>query len=302
MIKFLATAFLASLLLSAPANALMSEYSINVNGVTRTYYLDLPNNYSKHNNYPIVMMLHGGNGDGRKIAYQTNLSAYTKTTGVIAVYPNALPSDTGSQWNDGRTETYSAEQDDVTFLSNLVDHLVARYGHDANRVFLGGSSSGGLMTIRMMCDRTQKFHGYTAAIANQPADLTCVPNGKANAEFFTSTTDPLMPFNGGEITSFGGVGAGGTVLSSADTIAFWAINNGCLSFPYFPQVYYWTPTVLDGTSIIYSNYGSCALDYYQVVGGGHAWPGGVSDGKFGITTQNLNGTQTMLTFFKRFGL
>lgn len=286
-------AALASLFLFAqPASA--GYYSMTVNGVERTLYMDLPFGYRSTDSYPVIIMLHGGNGDGLKIAGTTELSKYTKRNKIVAVYPNALPNAGDTAWHDGREFTGGSDPSDVDFLSAVVDAVVRNYGRDPSRVYLGGSSSGGIMTLRMMCERTSKFRAYTVNIAGMAAGMACDPTGPAPLNIYASPDDPLMPYAGGTVNPNRGL-----VISHQATVDFWAIKNGCVVAPTvtnLPQI------VNDGTSIVLTSYGTCGLDDYRVNGGGHSWPGAAKDAIFGVTTQNLDGTQKMIDFFSRFGL
>lgn len=275
------------------------RYTMNVGADVRSFYMELPTAYSSRKcrnttcSFPVIVMLHGGTSDGLSIAGQTKLSSQTRDAGIIAVYPNALPINGETAWNDGRTYT-SSGPNDVAFLNLLVDTIVYYYGHDASRVYLGGSSNGGIMTLRAMCELTGKFRAYTVAIAGQAADLNCAPAGQAPLNIYASTTDPLMPFNGGQVA-----GQRGLVWSNQQTVDYWAGKNGCTGAPVTTTL---PILVNDGTYIVYSAYSCGRVNRYQVVGGGHAWPDGTQDARFGITTRNLDGTKTMMAFFRRFGL
>lgn len=272
-----------ALLLASPAAAAMQQYSMQVNGVTRTLWMELPKCYLADRSYAVVMVLHGGMGDGKKVAQQTGLPSYSVGKscrlgggGFIAVYPNGLYNVDGPQWNDGRAMT-SGGADDVGFLSALIDAVVANYRGDPARKYLAGGSSGGMMAQRMARERASKFQAYTVAIAGMPADLTSPSTGSARMNIYASTTDPYMPFEGGTARR------GFKVWSNKATVDYWAKVNGCTDLS--PVVQTMPKIVNDGTSVLYSRY-ACGVDRYQVVGGDHSWP-----------TGNLNGTQAMLRFF-----
>lgn len=290
-------AVLASLMLCAafPASAAMQLYSINIAGVTRTFWLELPRAYSSSKTYGVVMVLHGGQGDGQKAADQTDLAQYSRGAfftgagGFVAVYPNAMQTANGTQWNDGRAYT-SGVPDDVAFLSAVMDWAVASYGRAPTRTYLAGASSGGMMTYRMMCEQTARFRAYTVAVAGHATELVCNPAGVAPLNSYAGTEDAVM-YPGGEMR------LGGAVLSHQQTIDFWRANNGCAAPPLVTTL----PTLVnDGTYVIKYDYG-CNLEDYVIVGGGHAWPGGQSTFS-GVATKNLDGTKVMVDFFRRFGL
>ena len=270
-------------------------------GLQRTYTAYLPSNFDPSLRYPVVMMLHGGLGDGAKIDQQTGLSSHVDSSGFVAVFPDSG----GGQWNDGR-ETTRSFRDDLGFLTTLVKEIVAKWGGDSSRVFVGGASNGGMMVQRLACETTNVFAAYAVALANMPRALaaTCRPADPARIVFFQSTTDPLMPWVGGEVKQGRLSGVGGRVLSTPETIAFWSRVDGCSG----AQTRDIPDRGNDGTHVRLHDYGACGLMLYEVQGGGHTWPG--SDAPRGIVAQRILGKATreieatvaMLAFFRRFGL
>lgn len=293
----IATACMGS---SGAAAAIVKQDSIVVQGQTRTYSVYLPESNGSRR-YPIVMMLHGGEGTGASVAQRTGLGGYVDREGFIAVFPDA-----GSQqWNDGR-ETTRSGRDDVGFLVAVVHDLVARSGGDRARVFVGGLSNGGIMAQRLACEATGVFAAYAVAIANMPYGLagTCRPSRRVPIIFFESTADPLMPWAGGEVRHGPFHGVGGRILSIPQTIDFWAKIDGCGG----AQIRDLPDRVNDNTHVRVHDFGACGLVLYEIQGGGHAWPGSNAPVRafarriIGNVTQNISATSAMIDFFRRFGL
>jgi polyhydroxybutyrate depolymerase len=120
--------------------------------------------------------------------------------------------------------------------------------------------------------------------------------------YIHGTTDPLVPFLGGQITA-GGT-AGGTILSHFQVIEKWVALNGCNSTPTITDL----PDISnDGTSIkqrVYSGgtNGSEVVSYV-ILNGGHTWPQGyqyLNEAIIGKTSQDMNACEVIWTFFKRF--
>jgi polyhydroxybutyrate depolymerase len=280
--------------------AIVKQGSIVAQGQTRTYSVYLPAGMNSSRRYPIVMMLHGGTQNGDRVAMQTGLGNYVDQGGFIAVFPNSI----GRQWNDGR-EAMQSNVDDVGFLVALVRDLVATAGGDPAHVFVGGVSNGGMMTQRLACEATNVFAAYASVDANMPSRLVgiCHPSRRAPIVIIESTTDPLMPWAGGEI-KHGPGGVGGTVLSTPDTVNLWSKLNGCGP----AQGQNLPIRVNDGTSATEYDFGSCGLLFYEIHGGGHTWPGSKSPIGFlgrlivGKTSESIDATATILNFFRRYGL
>lgn len=70
---------------------------IDVDGVTRSYIVHLPQGYDKQQHYPVVILLHGENQDADDLGRLTHFSQFAETKGVIVVYPNAER----GRWNIG---------------------------------------------------------------------------------------------------------------------------------------------------------------------------------------------------------
>ena len=302
LLRATAVALLLSAGLAGEAAAVrVHQGSIQVQGLSRTYTLYLPDSFSSGRRYPVVMLLHGGIGGAARFAENTGIAAHVDRSRFIAV----LPESGGEQWNDGR-ETTRSGRDDVAFLVALVHDLVARSGADPARIFVGGSSAGGMMAQRLACDATNVFTAYAVSVANMPASLagTCRPARRAPIIFFLATADPFMPWSGGEVRRGWLRGAGGRVLSSPDTVALWSRHDACG----VPRTSDLPSRVQDGTHVRLHDFGSCGLVFYEIQGGGHGWPGGSmstdprAERIVGNVTRAIDATSVMLDFFRRYGL
>ncbi|WP_372603478.1 PHB depolymerase family esterase [Actibacterium sp.] len=277
-------------------------YSIVHGGITRTFYVHVPDNFDSSANKGAVFAFHGGQGTGDKTAATSGLPAAADQMGFVAVFPNAGD---GRQWNDGR-ETTTSKIDDVGFVHAIINLLEDDLGVNRNHIFATGISNGGMMVQRLACDDTRDFAAFAVIAANMPSNLlpVCKPSRAAPIMFFNGTTDPLMPFDGGVIKSSKllGAGAGGNVVSNAETIAFWTSVNHCggeskTSLP---------DRVNDGTTVVQRTF-SCSgseVISYLIANGGHTWPG-ADQREMRVTgkiTKDLSATPTMLSFFRRYGL
>jgi polyhydroxybutyrate depolymerase len=79
--------------------------TIIVDGLERTYLLNLPPvYYESQNQYSLVIALHGGGGTAEQFESSTGLSDKANASGFIVVYPNGVKS-TGllkaQTWNGG---------------------------------------------------------------------------------------------------------------------------------------------------------------------------------------------------------
>src|SRR5262249_56215625 len=111
------------------------------------------------------------------------------------------------------------------------------------------------------------------------------------------TADPLVPYTGGEVHG----GAGGKILSVADTIKRWVAIDGCDAKPATSEVPDRAPR--DGMRTHRDVYAHCKhgtdLVLYTVENGGHTWPGGgyMNPKYVGPTTKDFDASEAIWEFF-----
>ena len=74
-------------------------------GTTRTYQIYLPASYDGSTATPLLLVFHGGGGNGKQIEKQTGFDAVAEQNGFIAVYP-----DGSNRANSGLLRTWNAGQ------------------------------------------------------------------------------------------------------------------------------------------------------------------------------------------------
>jgi len=285
---------LALLLLLAAGPALASEEAIESGGESRSYLLYLPPGAGAQPR-PLVMLLHGGLQTPEGFAVLTGFPAFAASHDLVAVLPRGI----GRHWNDGRTEGGQSSADDVTFLLAIVDALVARGVADPHRVYVGGYSNGGMMSLRLACEAGERLAGIAVVAANQPVAWTCSDQRPLPAIFMHGVDDPVMPWRGGPIQLL--LRNRGSVESAAASVAFWQKTNGCGA----PERRRLPPASGgDDTTVVIARYPCPAgrgLEHVVVEGGGHSWPGGSPGwllGRFlGPTTRALDANEELWRFF-----
>ena len=268
----------------------------------RNYILYTPVTYSATKPTPLIVVLHGGHGDAKKAFERTDFYRLADREGFIVVYPEAV----ASYWNDGRNTTAS-EVDDVAYISALVDHIGRQRNVDSERIYVTGLSNGGMMTQRLACESSQKFAAFASVIANIPVSLqaVCHPKNPVAFMMINGSADPLMPPSGGEIKKSRFMGVGGTVLSTQQTVKFWAEVNHCDDNRTVTKLPDRDPA--DGTRIERIQYTGCRQNgevvLYNIEGGGHAWPGSKPRPflqRFtGKTSNDMKASEAIWDFFKK---
>jgi len=220
---------------------------------------------------PMVLMLHGGRSNGETLRRFTGFDRIADRYGVVAVYPTAP----GGAWNDGRGVALADEagRDDAGYFVRLAEHLAAQGLVDSNRVYAAGISNGGGMAMRLGCQRPGAVSGIAVIATKRAPALDCSAYRPVPTLFFHGTEDRIAPHDG-RPTGTEGLGRRNTgrALSADATVAGWARMNRCgrANETRRDQV------AGDGTSLIIRRFGGCAapLVGYEIVGGGHTWPGG----------------------------
>ncbi len=278
--------------------------SLSFGGRTRTYTIHLPRGIGGERAFPLVIMLHGGGGDGAGMQALTHggMDALADKEGFVVVYPDGVE----KQWNDGRkldqARAMRENIDDVGFLAALIDHLAQTIGIDRRRVHATGISNGGMMSQRLACDLGDKIAaiGVVASTMSEELFATCKPTQPISVLLMPGTRDPLVPYQGGEI-GLANIKRG-KGLAISDTVAFWTTRNGCPSSPVVTQ----EPDrdAKDGTRVRKETYAPCreasAVILYAIEGGGHTWPNGrqyLPEQVIGKTSRDIDANTVLWEFF-----
>jgi polyhydroxybutyrate depolymerase len=278
--------------------------SLLAGGLQRTYLVHLPSGYDKNRLWPLVIVLHGGGGQGKNVDALTGFNSESDREGFIAVYPDAV----GRNWNDGRGDpnikSQATDIDDVSFISALINRLEGDLSINNKMIFVTGISNGAMMSHRLGCELSAKIAAIAPVAGNIPEKMKPAwsPSHPLSVLIINGTDDPLVPWNGGDVTFL--TLKRGRVISVGDTVKFWLANNGCAAVP---ETYQLPDTdTTDGTTTTVESYKSCRgkaeVVLYTVKGGGHIWPGGLqymNESLIGKTSRDFNATATIWQFFKQ---
>lgn len=264
-----------------------ADGSIVSAGERRTFLLHVPPSYDPGTPVPLVVSIHGF---AEWPAHLRDISRWNDLADQHS-FIVAYPAGTGfpRRWRAGGRLSADATQD-VTFIADLLDHLAAAYNIDPERIYVNGFSNGGGMTTLLACrlaDRIAAVGSVAGAYVHPLA--ACRPGRAVPFIAFHGTADPIVPYAGGAVRSFG-------FPAVPDWIAGWAALSGCDPTP--------APLPAAGgvSAVQYTGcQGNADVIFYTIPGGGHAWPGSKPLPRIivGHTPQEIDATGLMWAFFSR---
>lgn len=273
----------------------------------RSYYFHLPDPAPAAGPLPLLFALHGGGrAEGDEYAAKTGYNRIADREGFIVVYPNGVD----AQWNDGRGVTFrgvpdNGKVDDVGYIGALIDLFVERYRADPARVYVEGSSNGGMMTQRIACELSGRIAAAASVISSIPANIypECARAGVLPVLIMSSTTDPWVPWDGGAVSPLGR--ASGEVISVPQAITFWSSHDGCDPQPVTESLP--DPDQSDGSTVLKRSYGGCddgaQVVLYEVIGAGHSRPGmigRVPERLLGRKNRDIDASEEIWRFVSQF--
>ncbi|MDB4913981.1 MAG: hypothetical protein JWM95_1625, partial [Gemmatimonadetes bacterium] len=193
--------------------------------------------------------------------------------------------------------------DDVGFLTRMVDTLISAIGVNRNRVFAAGVSRGGSMALRLALEAPSRFRAVAAVSENEPvsANFKCKPIGRGTSSvmIMNGTMDPLVPFDGGEVSLFGLFIRRGKVLSSRESGRYFANLNAIDGAPETS----WSQAA-EGVRVehaVWRNDAGAEVELVAINGGGHGIPQPYRRHArlLGPSPKEPNGPDVIWSFFAR---
>lgn len=271
----------------APPDA--SSQSVQAGGVTRTFHLYRPDGLTGP--APLVVMLHGGYGDGAQAERAYNWDAEADAGRFVVAYPDGMD----RAWNAGTCCGIPKNRniDDVGFITAMVGAIEGQLPIDPARVYVTGMSNGAMMALRLAC-QTDLF----AAVAPVAGTLLtdCAHAAPTSVLQIHGTADDRVPFDGGPgkaTTLSGAPNVDGPSVPAVN--ATWRGIDACGA----PG----TSTAGAVTTQTADCPGGRTVELISVAGAGHQWPGGVPSplaqrlGDLPPPSTALNATDVIWRFF-----
>lgn len=289
--------------------------TVKVGELTRSYALHVPAELPKDKPAAVMLVFHGGGGTPAQVERQTKFSDLADRTsregdGFIVVYPEGV----GKSWNDGRgAQDVLAQRDnidDLGFVAALIDDIAKVHKVDANRLFATGISNGAIFSHSLAANLSARIAAIAPVVGGlgEPASEKFAPEKPVSVLILQGTDDPLVPYNGGNVTPplVGVANKRGRIISTDEAVKKWAAHNGCQ-----PDA-----VVKDGKDVADTDNGDgchakrfiwskgkdgTEVVLYRIEGGGHTWPGAVEPlprRLVGNVCRDFNATEIIWEFFK----
>jgi polyhydroxybutyrate depolymerase len=253
---------------SRPGEGTTFHWHLRSGGRWRVALVHLPDHLPA-GGAPLLLVLHGYGETASTIEAITGFDELSDEDGFIVAYPQGVD----RSWNDGRGTTPASRLgvDDVAFVQQLVLRIEATWPVDPDRVYATGFSNGAVLTERLGCELSGELAAIAPVSGLLAASLApgCHPLRALPVMLVIGTSDPVMPYLGGEVHSH----VGGVVLSADATISLWARLDACTT----SSTASLAAAPWDGTGVELRRYEHCKtgdVELASVVGGVHTWPGG----------------------------
>lgn len=266
----------------------------------------VPRSYRPGQAMPLVLILHGSGGDGKRYLDHAGWAAQAEVGGFLAVAPDGLPARPGFKadllrnpriWNSGQhdADKERSQVDDLAFFGALLDTVAAHWSVDPDRVYVTGHSNGGAMAFRLAAQMTDRF-----AAAAPVAAHFWIPNPRPSRPiptlFLVGDADPLVPIQGG--LSPLPWNPTRKVPPLKQTLDAWAYANGLDAAS--RQVI----TMSDSSVWMYGPDPSGVLfKAVFIKNQGHGWPGGTGvliERTLGPNGGKVRATEVIWTFLKQY--
>jgi polyhydroxybutyrate depolymerase len=243
----------------------------------------VPPSYTGDKQVPLVLLFHGYALGAQLMLAVTQFGAVADTDGFLV----ASLQGTGDPPAWGGIAPLPGATD-VPFVRDVLTKLEADFCIDPDRVFAAGYSNGGGMAQVLACEMGDQIAavGVVAGLyTNCPARTPLIA--------FHGTKDPIVPFDGGDISISPG---DDNIPPIRRSVSEWAVAQGCDGLAAITHT---------TAAIELSTYHNCTAGdgealLYTVIGGGHTWPGTPFDipaDIVGVTTHDIDATATMWQFF-----
>ena len=186
----------------------VSNRTIAVDGLNRSFILVLPDDLQPGEQLPVMIWAHGGGGTAELgIELEADYRPFVNSRRFMAVYPQAYPDNFGENvwgYDLGLGETNGNLEIDLAFMRTLIDELVMTHDADSQRIYFGGFSIGGSFAWDVACalsDRVAAVAPVAASMWYSTYDGGCDSAAPTAICHVCGTNDWYAPEDGGWVPS-----------------------------------------------------------------------------------------------------
>lgn len=241
-------------------------------------------------NAPLLVVLHGFTSSAQKIMNYSRFNQLAKKHQFAVVYPQGSTDDNGNTfWNVGYDFHKNTNVNDIGFLISLVKTIQKDQGLSTENTFLTGMSNGGEMTYLMGCMYPDLFKAIAPVAGTMFSNFfdQCVSKINIPVLAIFGTHDQVTRYNGDPQNKDGW----GVYKSTPYVIDYWA---KAIDFDKKSSFNLKDLDTSDGSKVIktkyYNSKNGHQVLYYQVVNGGHDWPGAWGN-------KDIDATEEIWAFF-----
>lgn len=256
--------------------------TIDISGTTREYYKYLPTNFdSNTESLPLVILLHGIGGT----ALQLTGSQYNMTSDTARFIPvylqGKLNAINQTAWNNGTL--LGNDENDVLFISDIIDEMKTLHNIDLSRVYISGISMGSIMSykaLRHLNDRIAAASCHIGTMSDEEiTDYS--PTYAIPVQHIHGTDDATVPYAGTPLPSLSLVPA---TINKLKTVNGWTGDSTIVNIPNIAA------DGIDIEKIVYDC--TTPVELWKLNGGGHIFlTPGVND---------VSGVHISWEFFNQF--
>tara|TARA_Y100000741_G_C18251429_1_gene557447 strand:+ start:535 stop:1716 length:1182 start_codon:yes stop_codon:yes gene_type:complete len=253
-------------------NLLLSQsyHTFNFEGLEREYYFYKPDNLDE--DAPLIMGFHGYGGSAQSFINYTEFMNYADEYGFAICSPQGTIDDYNTSfWNVGYSFHDNEIVNDVGFVSELARFLQNEYDLSVDKTFCTGMSNGGDLSYLLACQASDIFSAAAPVAGCMMVNFynECSPSNNISIFEIHGKDDDTTLWDGDIYDQDGW----GPYLGTSTIIDFWVQQNQCVNYMLDTLQ---DVNTFDGSYIIshkYSNENNNRVWLYEIVNGGHDWPG-----------------------------
>jgi polyhydroxybutyrate depolymerase len=244
--------------------------SVTVGGMKRAYILRVPKAYDATKPLPLVVLLHGWTSNATTMEQVTKFAAKSEGEGFILATPEGLGERQG--WNVGWIDLSFKGQDDVAFLTSLLDNVEKEVGVDPQRIYVAGHSNGAFLANLVGARLSKRIAAFASvagtigmpAAKGQAQKLIPTPASPLSVLLIHGKKDAMVAYATSAQALLVGFGA-------QDSAKWWARNIGASG----------EPTLNGDGDVVTETYkngrDNTEVELVSIANGSHNWPSIATD-------------------------